>query len=94
MISCALQIVVSDIDGTITRSDLLGHILPAVGVDWSHPGIAKLLSDIQGNGYMVSFGGVQSDTLRGTLPEQEDATSAPMHINLLAHNICLFVTEI
>ncbi|MEW5306188.1 MAG: hypothetical protein WDW36_008672 [Sanguina aurantia] len=49
------KIVVSDIDGTITRSDLLGHILPAVGVDWSHPGIAKLLSDIQGNGYVVMY---------------------------------------
>jgi len=32
------KIVISDIDGTITRSDLLGHILPILGRDWSHSG--------------------------------------------------------
>jgi phosphatidate phosphatase LPIN len=32
------KIVISDIDGTITKSDLLGHILPIVGRDWSHSG--------------------------------------------------------
>ena len=25
------KIVISDIDGTITKSDVLGHILPAIG---------------------------------------------------------------
>eukprot|EP00951_Prasinocladus_malaysianus_P031871 scaffold307896_cov33-Prasinocladus_malaysianus.AAC.1 len=26
-------IVISDVDGTITRSDLLGHLLPPMGLD-------------------------------------------------------------
>lgn len=47
------RLVVSDIDGTITRSDLLGHVLPAIGVDWSHAGISQLFTNIESNGYQV-----------------------------------------
>lgn len=35
------RIIISDIDGTITRSDILGHLMPFVSKDWSHEGIAK-----------------------------------------------------
>jgi phosphatidate phosphatase LPIN len=47
------KLVISDIDGTITRSDVLGHLLPAMGWDWSHPGITRLFTDIAGNNYQV-----------------------------------------
>lgn len=40
------KFIVSDIDGTITSSDFLGHVLPAVGKDWTHPGLANLYSRI------------------------------------------------
>ncbi|KFV51412.1 Phosphatidate phosphatase LPIN3 [Gavia stellata] len=40
------KVVVSDIDGTITKSDALGHILPHLGKDWTHHGIAKLFHKI------------------------------------------------
>uniref|UniRef100_A0A7N6AAP1 phosphatidate phosphatase n=1 Tax=Anabas testudineus TaxID=64144 RepID=A0A7N6AAP1_ANATE len=36
------KIIISDIDGTITRSDTLGHILPTLGKDWTHQGIGFL----------------------------------------------------
>jgi phosphatidate phosphatase LPIN len=36
------KIIISDVDGTITRSDFLGQVLPRLGRDWSHKGIAKL----------------------------------------------------
>ncbi|KXZ55895.1 hypothetical protein GPECTOR_2g1446 [Gonium pectorale] len=49
------KIVISDIDGTITRSDVLGHLLPAMGLDWSHPGIAELLSNISSNNYQIMY---------------------------------------
>jgi phosphatidate phosphatase LPIN len=49
------KIVVSDVDGTITRSDVLGHLLPRVGKDWSHEGIAKLYSLIAKNGYKMLY---------------------------------------
>lgn len=32
--SMRCRLVISDIDGTITKSDLLGHVLPRVGWDW------------------------------------------------------------
>jgi phosphatidate phosphatase LPIN len=49
------RLVVSDVDGTITRSDLLGHVLPVMGVDWSHPGITQLFHNIDKNGYQIMF---------------------------------------
>ncbi|KAH0815419.1 hypothetical protein GEV33_007372 [Tenebrio molitor] len=44
------KIVISDIDGTITRSDVLGHILPIVGKDWAQSGVAQLFNKIKDNG--------------------------------------------
>ena len=49
------KIVISDVDGTVTKSDVLGHILPNLGKDWSHAGICRLLSEITGNGYHVMY---------------------------------------
>uniref|UniRef100_A0A672N3T4 phosphatidate phosphatase n=1 Tax=Sinocyclocheilus grahami TaxID=75366 RepID=A0A672N3T4_SINGR len=40
------KLIISDIDGTITKSDALGHILPQLGKDWTHHGIAKLYHKI------------------------------------------------
>jgi hypothetical protein len=48
-----MRLLISDVDGTITRSDLLGHVLPAMGVDWSHAGITELFCNIVGNGYQA-----------------------------------------
>ncbi|KAI8890442.1 LNS2-domain-containing protein [Backusella circina FSU 941] len=46
-----VDIVISDIDGTITKSDALGHVFTMIGKDWTHEGIAKLYTDISNNGY-------------------------------------------
>lgn len=48
-------VVISDIDGTITKSDALGHLFNMVGKDWTHPGVAKLYSDISRNGYRILY---------------------------------------
>lgn len=48
-------IVISDIDGTITKSDALGHVLTILGRDWTHAGVAKLFTDIQNNGYNLMY---------------------------------------
>jgi len=50
-----VPIVISDIDGTITKSDALGHLLNMVGRDWTHVGVAKLYSDIVANGYHIVY---------------------------------------
>ncbi|KAG0287403.1 hypothetical protein BGZ96_008659 [Linnemannia gamsii] len=49
------QVVISDIDGTITKSDALGHIFTIAGKDWTHPGVAKLYTDIASNGYHILY---------------------------------------
>ncbi|KAJ7958146.1 phosphatidate phosphatase PAH2 [Quillaja saponaria] len=49
------QIVISDVDGTITKSDVLGQFMPLVGIDWSQTGVAHLFSAIKENGYHLLF---------------------------------------
>lgn len=50
-----VPVVISDIDGTITKSDALGHMLDIIGRDWTHQGVAKLYSDIVANGYHIMY---------------------------------------
>lgn len=45
------KIVISDVDGTVTRSDVPGHILPRLGMDWSQPNICNLYQKISAHGY-------------------------------------------
>ena len=49
------KIVISDIDGTITKSDALGHIFTFVGKDWTHSGVANLYTLIHKNGYQFMY---------------------------------------
>ncbi|XP_013782868.1 phosphatidate phosphatase LPIN2-like [Limulus polyphemus] len=49
------KIVVSDIDGTITKSDVLGHILPIIGKDWAQSGVATLFTKVKNNGYQFLY---------------------------------------
>ncbi|KAI0190832.1 LNS2-domain-containing protein [Astrocystis sublimbata] len=66
-----IPVVISDIDGTITKSDALGHVLNMIGRDWTHTGVAKLYSDIAANGYNIMYltsrSVGQSDTTRAYL---------------------------
>ncbi|KAJ3129456.1 Nuclear elongation and deformation protein 1 [Nowakowskiella sp. JEL0407] len=52
---CDTKIVISDIDGTITKSDVLGHMFTMVGRDWTHSGVANLYTNIRKNGYMILY---------------------------------------
>ncbi|XP_052405658.1 phosphatidate phosphatase LPIN2 isoform X1 [Carassius gibelio] len=49
------KVVISDIDGTITKSDVFGQILPQFGKDWTHRGIAKLYHSVAENGYKFLY---------------------------------------
>lgn len=49
------KIIVSDVDGTITRSDVLGQLMPIVGCDWSHLGVAELFSKCRANRYELLY---------------------------------------
>lgn len=50
-----IKLVVSDIDGTITKSDALGHVFTMIGKDWTHNGVAKLYTDVHHNGYQFLY---------------------------------------
>lgn len=65
-------VVISDIDGTITKSDALGHVLNMIGRDWTHAGVAKLYCDIVANGYNIMY-------LTSRSVGQADTTRAYLH---------------
>lgn len=49
------KLIISDIDGTITKSDVLGYILPTFGIDWSHEGVTDLFTNLYKNGYKIIY---------------------------------------
>lgn len=49
------KIIISDVDGTITKSDVRGHIYSFVGKDWTHKGVAHLYTKIARNGYRLLY---------------------------------------
>ena len=49
------KIVISDVDGTITRSDVLGQVLPVLGKDWTHEGVTELFTKITNQGYKILY---------------------------------------
>ncbi|KAE8654301.1 Lung seven transmembrane receptor family protein [Hibiscus syriacus] len=66
------KIVISDVDGTITKSDVLGQFMPLVGRDWTQSGVAKLFSAIKDikklfpsdhNPFCAGFGNRDTDEL-------------------------------
>ncbi len=80
--SHSTPIVISDIDGTITKSDALGHVLNMIGRDWTHIGVAKLYTEIVANGYNIMYltsrAVGQADTTRGYLAGvQQDGYRLP-----------------
>ena len=50
-----VKIIISDIDGTITKSDVLGNILPIFGIDWSHESVTDLFTNLYKNGYKIIY---------------------------------------
>ncbi|PVV03716.1 hypothetical protein BB560_001792 [Smittium megazygosporum] len=76
------QLVISDIDGTITKSDALGHLFNMVGRDWTHQGVASLFTEISKNQYefvyLTSRAIGQADTTREYLKNvKQDSFSLP-----------------
>ncbi|XP_051984829.1 phosphatidate phosphatase LPIN2-like [Xyrauchen texanus] len=73
------KVVISDIDGTITKSDVFGQILPQFGKDWTHQGIAKLYHSVAENGYKFLYCSARAigmaDMTRGYLQWVNDGGS-------------------
>lgn len=56
LLNYTAQFVVSDIDGTVTKSNVRGFLLPALGLsDWKHTGVVELYDKIASQGYTVLY---------------------------------------
>lgn len=49
------KIIVSDVDGTLTKSDFLGHLCYFVGIDWSKGGSVYLYTVLTRLGYKLLY---------------------------------------
>merc|ERR1712154_540030 len=49
------RVVLSDVDGTITKSDVGGHILTKIGFEFVQKDIVEILTRINGNGYRLIY---------------------------------------
>ena len=45
------RIVISDIDGTITKSDFLGYLFPLLGISYHFDGLVDLYKEVEKKGY-------------------------------------------
>jgi len=49
------KLVVSDVDGTITKSDIKGHVLPKLGMSAHHTGVVELFHKLDQRGYKIIY---------------------------------------
>ena len=49
------KLILWDIDGTITKSDILGVILPRIGINWNHENVVDLINKLYFNGYKIIY---------------------------------------
>jgi len=50
-----VKLVVSDVDGTVSISDVIGLASYFVGFDWVHPGICELYNNVEKRGYQMVY---------------------------------------
>lgn len=51
----SVKIVVTDIDGTITRSDARGHLYNKIGLQWHHDSVSNCFEKVNGLGYQILY---------------------------------------
>ena len=49
------RVIISDIDGTITKSDVIGYFLPSIGIKWHFEGIVPLYRELERLGYKIVY---------------------------------------
>ena len=51
----SIKMILWDIDGTVTKSDVLGVIFPRLGIDWNHKDVIKLIDKMACSGYKIVY---------------------------------------
>jgi phosphatidate phosphatase LPIN len=89
LLKSTARIIISDVDGTITKSDIMGQIAPLIGKDWAQGGVAKLFTAAVNNGYTILYLSAralgQADLTRNylqTLKQDASGTSAAAEADL------------
>jgi len=49
------KLIISDVDGTITKSDIKGHVLPKLGMSAHHTGVVELFHKLDQRGYKIIY---------------------------------------
>jgi phosphatidate phosphatase LPIN len=49
------KVIISDIDGTVTKSDMRGHLYSSMHKDYTHQGCAKLFNHLVDSGYKFIY---------------------------------------
>ena len=49
------RIVLTDLDGTITESDIKGHVFPTLGWEAHHDNVVEMFDKIADNGYTIIY---------------------------------------
>jgi len=49
------KLIISDVDGTITKSDIKGHVLPKLGISAHHTGVVELFHKLHQRGYKIIY---------------------------------------
>lgn len=76
------RIVISDVDGTVTKEDVMGHVMYALHQDYTQPGIVRMYRAIDANGYLLLYltaraVGQMKDTRKYLEGIQQDGMSMP-----------------
>jgi len=71
------KIVVTDIDGTLTRSNLRGHLMPRLGFDWSHCSVSNFFQQLHKHGYKIIYLTARSINLNGATREYLASMNLP-----------------
>jgi phosphatidate phosphatase LPIN len=65
-------LIISDIDGTITKEDVLGQLYPMIGKSFLHPGILPFYEALAKRGYQIIY--LTARSLGQTKTTQEQLT--------------------
>ena len=49
------KIVISDVDGTVTKEDVMGHVMYALHQDYTQKDIVRMYNRISENGYLILY---------------------------------------
>jgi len=84
------KVIITDVDGTVTREDVMGFLLPTVGVSYHHQGVIALFSNLANRGYQVIYLSARSmalhDQSRDYLFRQlQDVAGHSMPLGALFH---------